>query len=330
MKYKKVSNNENAIEIGGKVVLSFDTRYKEYLKWRNENPDLEQLLVEELEQEIENKRLYNNGAPHVVDKRSMWYREDGTLKINAELKGGKNHGELIQYGENGKLKSTETFIEGVLDGKYEYYHENGKLRQSGCIKNHRKDGVIISYWENGNLQTIETLKNGLRHGLLKRYRMDKTIVMTGQYDNNYRYGNWIWYYVDGKKMKGELYKKSPGFPVPTIKKSIHWIESGQKISEIEYDGMLYNGNYIVWYDNGNKKEHKIYKNNQLEGKWMEWHSNGIKRGEGNMKFGMMHGKWTFWYHNRKKELECEFVFGRPFDEFGAKIYHDNGILKEEV
>ena len=31
MKYKKVPNNENAIEIDGKVVLSFDPRYKEYL-----------------------------------------------------------------------------------------------------------------------------------------------------------------------------------------------------------------------------------------------------------------------------------------------------------
>ncbi len=38
-KYKKVPNNENAIEIDGKVVLSFDPRYKEYLKWRDENFD---------------------------------------------------------------------------------------------------------------------------------------------------------------------------------------------------------------------------------------------------------------------------------------------------
>ena len=44
MKYKKVPNNENAIEIDGKVVLSFDPRYKEYLKWKDENPDLEQKI----------------------------------------------------------------------------------------------------------------------------------------------------------------------------------------------------------------------------------------------------------------------------------------------
>ena len=65
MKYKKISNNENAIEIDGKVVLSFDPRYKEYLKWKNNNPDLEELLVDNLKQETKNKELYNNGAPHV-------------------------------------------------------------------------------------------------------------------------------------------------------------------------------------------------------------------------------------------------------------------------
>ena len=60
VKYKKVPNNKNAIEIDGKVVLSLDPKYKVYLKWRDKNPKLEKKLVEELEQEIENKRLYNN------------------------------------------------------------------------------------------------------------------------------------------------------------------------------------------------------------------------------------------------------------------------------
>ena len=37
IKYRKIIHNESAIEIDGKVVLSFDPRYKEYLKWRDEN-----------------------------------------------------------------------------------------------------------------------------------------------------------------------------------------------------------------------------------------------------------------------------------------------------
>ena len=33
--YKKIPNNENAIEIDGKVVLSFDIRYKKYARNNN-------------------------------------------------------------------------------------------------------------------------------------------------------------------------------------------------------------------------------------------------------------------------------------------------------
>ncbi len=47
-----------------------------------------------------------------------------------------------------------------------------------------------------------------------------------------------------------------------------------------------------------------------------------------MKFDMMEGKWTFYYHNGQKELECEFDFGEAINS--ARIYHDNGLLKQEV
>jgi hypothetical protein len=123
-------------------------------------------------------------------------------------------------------------------------------------------------------------------------------------------------------MKEELYENA------MLKKITDWIESGQKISEIERSGILNHGNYILWYENGKKKQHSIYKNNQLDGKWTEWHVSGIKRSEGGMKHGMMHGKWTFWYHNGQKELECNFDFGTPV--VNAKIFHDSGTIKEEV
>ena len=102
IKYKKIQDNENAIEIDGKVVLPFDKRFKEYLKWRDKNPELEKQLVEELEQETENKRLYNNGAPHVKEDengkregRCIFYFENGNKKWEGNYKDGKLNGELI-------------------------------------------------------------------------------------------------------------------------------------------------------------------------------------------------------------------------------------------
>ena len=126
MKYKKVPNNENAIEIDGKVVLSFDPKYKEYLKWRDKNPKLEKKLVEELEQEIENKRLYNNGEAHYEDNIWKWYDKNGNLKIVAEMKDGEYNGEVKEYYPNGNLQSKETFVDGKRTEYYCYYDENGQ------------------------------------------------------------------------------------------------------------------------------------------------------------------------------------------------------------
>ena len=66
----------------------------------------------------------------------------------------------------------------------------------------------------------------------------------------------------------------------------------------------------------------------LEGKYTEWFFSGEKRCEGLMRHDKMDGKWFFWYSNGQIALECDFDYGNLINN--AKIYHDNGLLKEEV
>ena len=47
-----------------------------------------------------------------------------------------------------------------------------------------------------------------------------------------------------------------------------------------------------------------------------------------MNCDKMDGKWIFWYNNGNKELECNFDFGTMINN--AKIYHDNGLLKQKI
>ena len=109
IKYKKVPNNENVIEVDGKVILSFDPKYKEYLKWRDENPDLEQQLVDDLEQDIRNKELYNEGAPHKKDAVWKWYNEGGNKVLECEMDGDTKDGVEISYYDNGQKESETTY-----------------------------------------------------------------------------------------------------------------------------------------------------------------------------------------------------------------------------
>jgi antitoxin component YwqK of YwqJK toxin-antitoxin module len=254
-KYKKIPNNENTIEIDGKVVLSFDPRYKEYLKWRDENPDLEQQLIDDLEHEIRNKELYNNGAPHESGDIREWYNEDGQLilsKKNLTVGGGEKDGLFTNWYKNGQKKDEGIWNNGKLDGVKTYWYENGQKKFERTYKDGKKDGL----WTN-------------------------------------------------------------------------WYENGQKMYEIMHRNNKREGKETLYHKSGNISSVKTYKDGTLYGEYIDYFVSGEKRSKGNIFYGgMMEGKWTFWYHNGKKELEFNLDFGNPVGS--AKIYNDNGILKEEV
>jgi antitoxin component YwqK of YwqJK toxin-antitoxin module len=319
-KYKKVPNNENVIEVDGKVILSFDPRYKEYLKWRDENPDLEQQLIDDLEQEIRNKELHRGGAPHKKGDIWEWYNEEGIKFLESEMDGDEYNGELKEYYQNGNLKSKENFVNGVLDGKYEYYYENGNLRQSGCIINTFKEGEVLSYYESGISKSIETYILGSHSGLQKYFYEDGTVSQEGVSKDNRHVGLWTWYWPNGEKLK------EVQFVDKILYRISEWQDDGIEISTKKYNNGMLNGKSIFYHHNGNISTVKTYNDGKLYGEYIDYFVSGERRSKGNMKYGMMDGEWTFWFHNGEKELECEFDFGNPID--GAKIYHDNGVLKE--
>tara|TARA_Y100001963_G_scaffold110722_1_gene153116 strand:- start:75 stop:1076 length:1002 start_codon:yes stop_codon:yes gene_type:complete len=331
MKYKKIPNNENAIEIDGKVVLSFDTRYKEYLKWRDENPDLEKELIVEVENEVERKRLYNNGSPHETKDKSgklqgkrTFYYKSGNKKWEGTYKDGTLNGEVKQYEKSGDILSIENFKDGVLQGHYEYYHNGGKLRESGSIKNSTRHGEIKTYWVGGNLQRKENYICGVRDGSIEIYGVDgKSLLQKGQYKSNYRVGDWKFYYPNTN-----IIKRIDTYDHSTLVKVIDYDLNGIKVSEETKVGYK-DWKKTAWYNGtDNKKYDRLYSDDKGSGRWIEWYTGGQQRSDGEMKSDSMNGKWTFWYHNGKKELECEFDFGNPVGN--VKIYHDNGLIKEEI
>ena len=327
MKYKKVVHNENAIEIDGKIVLSFDKKYKEYLKWRDENPKLEKKLQKDLESELKRLRLYNNGSPHLTKDeqgiviRKVFYYENGNKHWDGQMKGDNLHGKCIQYNTDGTYKSVEHFNDGVLEGDVEYYRQ-GELERKGSILSNFRHGEFKSFWVNGNVRKIENYKMGMNHGEFKEYRIDGSIEFEGTYNENYKDRIWTWYFPNTNKKRQEVYEDR------YLSEEIQWNKKGQILSYINKSGGVLDGTSRTWYDNGNKKKFCTYKRHDLEGKYTEWFFGGKKRCEGLMKNDKMDGKWFFWYSNGKLALECDFDYGNLINN--AKIYHDNGLLKEEV
>lgn len=176
MKYKKIPNNENAIEIDGKVVLSFDPKYKEYLKWRDENPDLEQELSNKLNQELRNRRLHNNGAPIKDDGLWKWFNSDGQLLMSSErLKDGVADGLVFVYRESGNVKVKENYKDDQKHGEFIFYNNRGEVYRREIYFNNLLHGEYIDY----HLNSKERAKGNMLYGTME--------------------GKWTFWYHNGKK-----------------------------------------------------------------------------------------------------------------------------------
>ena len=177
MKYKKVSNNENAIEIDGKVVLQFDSRYKEYLKWRDKNPDLEQQLLNELKQEIENRRLYNLGAPHKEVGIWKWYNEKGQLILRSKISPDEEEIQEVDglfEGTTGEVPKNGLFIE---------YYESGEKKSERILRNGKEDGLCTIWYDNGQLRFEGTYKDGKSNGLLRGWKSNGKLDWESTYED---------------------------------------------------------------------------------------------------------------------------------------------------
>lgn len=89
-------------------------------KEMNEDAESEKEILNEL------KRFYvEKFQGHVLRE----YYNDGALKSETEIKGGKRHGRHREYYENGKLSVRGKYVDNRPKGTWKYYTEEGKFER---------------------------------------------------------------------------------------------------------------------------------------------------------------------------------------------------------
>lgn len=124
--------------------------------------------------EVDNKLVSQQTATE-----KTW--QDGKLKATTEWQNGLKNGIQNLYFSNGNLERTMQFKDGILEGPYKSFYENGALNQDFNYKSNGKDSKYLgwnkTYDENGNLSRKfyakgdgdniieENFENGLRKNL---------------------------------------------------------------------------------------------------------------------------------------------------------------------
>lgn len=97
-------------------------------------------------------------------------------------KTGQN-GLLKKYGYNGKLTSTATIRNGVINGYETGYDEAGRILWKYAYVNGNQHGIQEAYYPNGTVMLSFTYVNGIKHGPASSYRVDGALQKKVKYKN---------------------------------------------------------------------------------------------------------------------------------------------------
>jgi len=116
------------------------------------------------------EQTYQDGSPKIVRyfqkidgvrtlvKEEGFY-DDGVMQFVGEYRNGRRNGTWKTWYDNGRLWSTNTFVDDISDGPTSSYHQNGKMYYEGFYR----QGVRAGHWkfwdENGTLVEEIDYKN---------------------------------------------------------------------------------------------------------------------------------------------------------------------------
>jgi len=146
-------------------------------------------------------------SPKEVHLDQLVERQDVFFEINSET---PFTGTIVNYHENGQLKSRSSVENGKDNGRADRYYENGQLSMTGNFKNGVLDGLEEMYYRNGQLNSVRNFSNGYLDGLSTNYNEIGLLIATEIYREGTRNGS-AEYYEDVEMVRDSVRIDTPEF-----------------------------------------------------------------------------------------------------------------------
>ncbi|MDD2772779.1 MAG: hypothetical protein PHP45_03680 [Elusimicrobiales bacterium] len=189
---------------------------------------------------------------------SEFYRS-GKLKFSETYRDGRLNGPRKKYDELGRLWAEETYVDGKLDGlvKIHNYFKDKVFDEEASFKNNKLDGTRKTCYPNGNISVEENYRDGKLSGLRRSF-----------------------------------------------------YENGQVNSEENYADDRLSGPRRRYYDNGKLWNEENYADGRLEGARKDYYPTGVPRLQENYKTGRLSGERKFYYDNGHLMYEETYLEGK--------------------
>ena len=154
-------------------------------------------------------KVFKPGTDSVTVK---YFFDNGKLRTTGTFIGKKRVGEWKYFYKKGTVFSTEFYDDGKLEGNViVYFKSNGEIAEDSEYKNGLMHGFSKKYSDKGVLIEEVLFENGKANGLAKYYELSGSLKERGIYKDGKRIGKWEFYLdgeiVDEKKRKETLKNK---------------------------------------------------------------------------------------------------------------------------
>lgn len=237
----------------------------------------------------------------------LFYNAEGFLKGQGSFtEKGKKTGLWKWYHDNGTVKETAVYRDGLLNGENKGFFNNGKLKYIANYKNDQLEGEYLFYNNKGALLERKAFKNGVLEGEYQSYFPVGEILK--EFDVVYRNGlieeKAFEYYANGQVYAEMSFK---GGEKNGVEKRFN--DDGSLFSEVSYSENQPTGAFQTFYPNGNVNERSTYKNGLFEGPYESFYEDGTKKVSGNVKDGLYQGVFKYFDTDGKLHYEYDYKNG---------------------
>jgi len=201
-----------------------------------------------------------------------------------------------EFFENGNLKMTSTYKNGILDGEQVTFYVNGRIKEQKYWKQGKMVDSVFIFDKDGLL-----LNNGIVEGnLLKLFRSsDSLLLLESCYDGEWLEGKTKTYATDGSL-------RSLNWYVDGLKDGVQFLfYSDSTISTCAfYSKGVLEGKTTKYYENGNVKQIINFSAGKISGMLEEYYENGILRSKGEYILSEPIGK-HYYYNNKGKIINVK-------------------------
>ncbi len=301
---------------------------------------------------VEDKSYYANGqletrliyeGDNVNDGNYPIYYDNGKIKKQVTITGGKIDGLLKMYFRNGQLSGTINYAKGKEDGEYEDYYSNGKLKEKGTFASGKKSGPYEIYTIAGRLEEKGTYDDGAKDELT-RYNDSGAVFAYFKLKKNVPVK--LRFLDEDKHVLYEKEDKSGIYDYPIYNdrgnKSVDMkiSEKGNRNGQLTFyyytGGRSEVGNYTegdeegdnkMYFKDGKLRTEQSYSKDKKDGYYKNYYYNGMVNTEGWYKEGKKQGLWKYYQVNGKLKNEINYLN----DELnGNYVYYNvNGELEDK-